>query len=750
MPRTGHRVSMPSGRKSDNVKESAIAMGMELEKKGAKILIVDDDPTSLLLMRAALRKSGFDVSTAPSGEEALRQFRRNAFDMVMLDVYMPGMSGFEVCVALRQEADAALPIVMVTGLDDMESVETAYRSGATDFISKPFNWALIGHRVRYLMRSHATVTELRAANARNAAILEAIPDFLFEVDGEGNFISTHSPHFGRLFGTAGAMTGKSLADVFSPDVTRICMGALTEAAAHKTSMGKQFQVERDDGCFWFELSVARKEGIPGQPAQFIGLARDITQRKGDEQKIMRLAMFDNLTGLPNRQSFIDRIEREIRRAEYAATSFGVLFMDLDGFKNINDTMGHSAGDMALQWAAGRLREGVRPADLVSRMEGAASDMTIARLGGDEFTALIVDIAHPEDAGRIADRILQKMRSPFTILGRETRLSTSVGIAIYREDGEDAATLLRNADTAMYHAKSAGRDNYKFYNRTLTDQVVQRMALEGDLRAAFSNSEFTLYYQPLVDIASGKINGLEALIRWIRPGHGAIGPTEFIGAAERTGLIVPMGEWILRTACANAARWRLAGYDLRVAVNLSALQFKDPNLLETVMRALAEADLPPHLLELELTESAVMQDTVANTITLNAFQACGIRIALDDFGTGHSSLSYLKRMPLSRLKIDQSFVAGLPDDVENYAIVKAVLAMAGSLGLSVTAEGVETLQQANVLREMGCQSLQGYYFGKPMPAHEMDLFLAKNALHFQSDTEMAADHQGGGDQAGIVG
>jgi diguanylate cyclase (GGDEF)-like protein len=441
-------------------------------------------------------------------------------------------------------------------------------------------------------------------------------------------------------------------------------------------------------------------------------------------------MFDNLTGLPNRQSFIDRIEREIRRAEHSATSFGVLFMDLDGFKNINDTMGHSAGDMALQWAAGQLREGVRPTDLVSRMEGEPSDSAIARLGGDEFTALIVDIAHPEDVGQIAERILKRMRTPFTILGREMRLSTSVGIAIYRNDGEDSATLLRNADTAMYHAKSAGRDNYKFYNRTLTDQVVHRMSLERDLRAAFENDEFTLHYQPLVEVATGMVTGVEALIRWMRPGRDVIGPDAFIGAAERTGLIVPMGEWILRTACANGARWRRAGFDLRVAVNLSALQFKDPKLVETVLRALSEADLPASALELELTESSVMQDTAANTATLNSFQKCGVRIALDDFGTGHSSLSYLKRMPLSRLKIDQSFVAGLPDDVENYVIVKAILAMATSLGLSVTAEGVETLQQANVLREMGCQSLQGYYFGKPMPANEMDELLAKNALNSQ--------------------
>lgn len=712
-------------------------MSEELKKRAGKILVVDDDSTSLLLMRAALRKSGFDVTMAASGAEALRLFRAESFDLVMLDVSMPEMSGFAVCVALRQEVDASLPIVMVTGLDDMASVETAYQSGATDFIAKPFNWALIGHRARYLMRGHQAVVELRSANARNAAILQAIPDFLFEVDSEGRFLSAHSPRSELLAAPTESVLGKTLSEVLPPDVAQICTAALAEALTQSRSIGKQFQVQRDEGIFWFELSVALKDQVSGQNAQFIGLARDITQRKADEQKILRLALFDNLTGLPNRQSFIDRIEREIRRAQHSATSFAVLFMDLDGFKNINDTMGHSAGDLALQWAAGRLREGVRPADLVSRMQVTNGELAIARLGGDEFTALIVDIARPEDVDQIAERILKMMRSPFTIQGREIRLSTSIGIAIYDEDGQDAATLLRNADTAMYHAKSAGRDNYKFYNRTLTEQVVQRMSLERDLHAALDSKEFTLHYQPLIDVASGKITGVEALIRWMRPGHGSVAPDDFIGAAERTGLIVPMGEWVLRTACANAARWQRAGYDVRVAVNLSPLQFKDPQLVQMVLRALAESKLPARLLELELTESAVMQDTAANSLTLKSFQEQGVRIALDDFGTGHSSLSYLKRMPLSRLKIDQSFVVGLPDDVENFAIVKAIVAMASSLGLSVTAEGVETLQQSEVLKEMGCHSLQGYFFGRPMPAQEMDELLARRALRYEPATKLLA-------------
>ena len=694
------------------------------KKRTANVLIVDDDQTSLLLMRAALRKAGFEATMATSGPQALQLFASQPFDLVMLDVSMPEMSGFEVCVAMRQRADVSLPIVMVTGLDDVASVETAYQSGATDFISKPFNWALIGHRVRYLLRGHQALLDLHAANARNGAILQAIPDSLFEVDMDGRFLSAPSVRSDLMAMASAELVGKTLAEAFPPEVVRTCSAALTEAQAQASSIGKQFEIVREGSGRWYELSVARKANTAGPSAQFIALARDITQRKADEQKILRLAMFDNLTGLPNRQSFLDRIEREIRRAQYASTSFGVLFMDLDGFKAINDTMGHSAGDMALQWAAGRLREGVRPTDLVSRMQEAPSELEIARLGGDEFTALIVDIERPADIDQIAERILKLMRSPFTLLGREIRLSTSIGIAIYREDGEDAATLLRNADTAMYHAKAAGRDTYKFYSRDLTDQAMERMSLERDLREAVDTQAFVLHYQPLVDVASGQVKAVEALIRWTRPGHGPISPENFIGAAERTGLIVAIGEWVLRTACINAARWHALGHSVRVSVNLSPMQFKDPQLVQMVRLALSESGLPAEFLELELTESAVMADTAATTLTLRAFQKSGVHIALDDFGTGHSSLSYLKRMPLTRLKIDQSFVVGLPDDAENVAIVKAIVAMASSLGLNVTAEGVESQQQADFLRDIGCQTLQGYLYGRPMAVPDMDDLLSQ--------------------------
>ena len=699
----------------------------------AKILVVDDDATARVLMRAALRKSGFDVTLAESGQAALLAFNAGTYDMVMLDVDMPEMSGHEVCALLRAQADPLLPIVMVTGLDDVESVEKAYHFGATDFIAKPINWALLGHRVKYLLRGQEALYALRAADARTTAILRAVPDLLFELDIDGRYIHYHAPRSLLHGAPTQDVIGRTVAEVLPPDAARVCMQALQAAHEKGASTGKQFELQLERGTFWFELSVSRKDNSSPDKPHFIVLSRDITERKDAERKIARLAFFDSLTGLPNRLSFVERVDREIRRAKRSGDQLGILFMDLDGFKSINDTMGHSAGDLALQWAAERLRQGVRPADVVSRTSeepsdlGDSSDTTeveLARLGGDEFTALILDIHQPQDALVVAHRILQVMRRPFMLQDREVMLTASVGIALYPQDGEDAATLLKHADTAMYLAKDLGRNNSQFYSASLTETALKRMALESDLRLALEREEFYLAYQPQFDVASGCIRSVEALIRWKRPRHGNVPPVEFIAVAEHSGLIVPIGQWVLRTACAAAAQWQRAGLDLRLAVNLSPQQFKDPQLVQMVTDTLAQTGLRPELLELEITEGALMEDSVATMATLNAFRDYGVQIALDDFGTGYSSLSYLKRMPLSSLKIDQSFVAGLPADAENLAIVRAILAMASSLGLSVTAEGVETLAQAQCLRDLNCDFLQGFFFSQGIASTEIPALLDK--------------------------
>jgi PAS domain S-box-containing protein len=632
-------------------------------------------------------------------------------------------------------------------------VDAAYRHGATDFIAKPVNEALLGHRVRYLFRSHQALLDLRAAEGRYAAMLDAIPDLLFELDIDGRYLDYRAPRAGLLAAPPEVLLGKTVAEVLPPAAAASCLAALRTALEHGTANGAQIELELAEGRRWFELSVSRRPGGAHEKPRFIVLSRDITERKVAEARVARLAYYDSLTGLPNRRSFLERADREIRRAAHQHGRLAVLFMDLDGFKNINDTMGHAAGDLVLQWAAERLRDGLRPADILSRPMALAADGTagaagLARLGGDEFTALVLDIDGPEDAVSVAQRIGQLMRRPFVLEGRELTLTTSIGIALFPEDGADAATLLAHADAAMYQAKRAGRDKAHVYSAALTQEAMQRIELDERLHEALEQQQFHLEYLPQIDAASGRLHSLEALIRWTHPTRGLVSPLEFIPLAEENGLIERIGAWVLRTACLDAARWQRAGLAAGVAVNLSPLQFGVPGVVPLVFDALARAGLAPAALELEVTEGALMESTPATREALQALREHGVRVALDDFGTGYSSLACLTRMPIGHLKIDRSFVGDLLAGGENEAIVRATLAMAHSLGLRVTAEGVELPAQAALLRRMGCDSLQGYHFSRPLPAEQVPALRQRHwALDDASGAADTAAHGGAAASAG---
>ena len=454
----------------------------------SKILVVDDDSTARLLMRAALQQAGFEVRLAEGGQDGLTQARAQHFDLIMLDVDMPDISGFEVSTTLRSELDPLLPILMVTGMDDVQSVDSSFQAGATDFIAKPINWALIGYRVKYLLRAQQTVQNLVITQTRIASILNAIPDLLFELDLDGRYISYHAPHMDSLAASPDVFIGKTVAQVLPHAAAQECMAALHDAHRNGSSNGKQYELQLKHGSCWFELSVSRKGLRSDDPEHFIVLSRDITERKSAEKRIQQLAYCDGLTGLSNRHAFFERLNREIRRARHAQTKFGVLFMDLDGFKRINDTLGHDAGDNALKHTASALMEAVRSADMVSRDSQEDTEFQIARLGGDEFTALILDIKRPQDVLQVAHRMLDLIRAPFEVDGQELRLTTSIGIALYPQDGEDAAQLLKHADSAMYLAKDSGRNQCKFYSPILTEIALQRMGLERDLQLALECSE----------------------------------------------------------------------------------------------------------------------------------------------------------------------------------------------------------------------------------------------------------------------
>jgi diguanylate cyclase (GGDEF)-like protein len=427
-----------------------------------------------------------------------------------------------------------------------------------------------------------------------------------------------------------------------------------------------------------------------------------------EETILHLAYHDALTDLPNRTLFEDRLTVALAQAHRRNQMLPVMFLDLDRFKQVNDMAGHATGDELLRRVAERLAGLVREGD------------TVARVGGDEFTLLFPEVAGAEDTMEIAERVLKVFQQPWVLDGHEFHVTTSVGIAMYPNDGEDAESLLRNADTAMYRAKEQGRNNYQLYTPAMNARIAERLAVENSLRHGLVSGEFAVHYQPQVNIDTGQIVGAEALVRWQHPERGLVLPAEFIPVAEETGLIVPLGEWVLRTACAQNRAWQEAGLPpLRVAVNLSARQFQQRDLKSMVAQVLEETGLDPHCLQLEITEGVAMQDAEFTITMLRELRGMGIQIAIDDFGTGHSSLSYLRRLPIDVVKIDRSFVCDLTTDPNDAAIASTIVAMAHNLKLKVIAEGVETEEQLTFLKEQQCDEFQGYLFSKPVPAEKLE-------------------------------
>jgi diguanylate cyclase (GGDEF)-like protein/PAS domain S-box-containing protein len=444
-----------------------------------------------------------------------------------------------------------------------------------------------------------------------------------------------------------------------------------------------------------------------------GVARDITAKVEAEDKLARLAHFDNLTGLPNRGLLQDRLKRAVARANRAETMLAVMYLDLDQFKEINDSLGHAVGDAVLREAALRLERSLRSTD------------TVARLGGDEFTVLLEEVRSLDEVARVAEKLLGAVRERAEIAGHELHLSTSIGVTVYPLDGRDADTLMRNADLAMYHAKQEGRNNVQFFSHNMGAQTERRVDLQARLRGALARNELTLHYQPQVDVRSGAIVGCEALLRWTDRELGPVPPGQFIPIAEDTGLIVPIGEWVLAEACRQGKRWLDAGYGkLNMAVNLSPRQFRQKNLVQRVAAILEETGFPPTSLELEITESSVMHRAEEAAIGLRELHALGVQISLDDFGTGYSSLAYLHRFPVTTLKVDQSFVRDIKSDRDDAAIVSTVITLARQLGLKALAEGVETKAQLAFLRARGCDYYQGYLFCRPVPAAEIEALLAR--------------------------
>jgi diguanylate cyclase (GGDEF)-like protein/PAS domain S-box-containing protein len=560
----------------------------------------------------------------------------------------------------------------------------------------------------------AAKADVERAQTFMTAIVEAMPAMVF--------VKRADDHRYVLLNRAGEKTlgfkrdeviGKTDADIHDAELAAIYVERDREVLeSGEVRVVEEDHVPRKDGG----MAILRTKKIAlcnadGVPEYLLGVSEDIAERKRAEAQIARLAHYDPLTELPNRVLFQKSLTDALARRARKGDELAVHFIDLDRFKTVNDTLGHPLGDALLREAAERLRGCVREGD------------TVARLGGDEFAVVQAGLKDMTGATRLAGRIVEAMSQPFDLQGHQVVIGASVGVAAAPSDGEDADELLKKADMALYRAKADGRGAFHFFERAMDEQLQARRALELDLRRALTAGEFELYYQPLYNLGAEQVTGCEALLRWRHPERGMVSPADFIPLAEEIGLIVQLGEWVLRTACAEAAKW--PGH-VRLAVNLSPAQFRDRGLVRTVVSALAASGLPAQRLELEITESVLLQDSVANMQMLHDLKALGVRISMDDFGTGYSSLSYLRSFPFDKIKIDQTFVRDILEDSDAMAIIKAVLDLGSSMGIVTTAEGVETLEQLNALRGQGCAEIQGYFISRPAPASEIAKLLGITA------------------------
>jgi diguanylate cyclase (GGDEF)-like protein/PAS domain S-box-containing protein len=555
-----------------------------------------------------------------------------------------------------------------------------------------------------LRRSEASLAE---AQRMTQQLIEALPNPIYFKRTDGRYLGVNKA-WEAYFGTPrDAFLGKTVHDLYPGDPEIADRLQATDQVLWEkpgTPQVHEESIRTPDGrhhdAIYYKATFTRADG---SVAGLIGTIVDITERKQAEERVRHLAHFDELTGLPNRSMFNQRLGHALARARRAGDPLAILFIDLDRFKNVNDTLGHEAGDRVLKEIAQRLRGCLREVD------------TVSRLGGDEFVVLIEGPPQPADVADVAQKILAAVARPVLLESQEFHLTASIGISTCPGDSDDLQGLMKNADIAMYRAKEQGKNNFQFYSAQINVHTLERVALESDLSHALERNEFLLHYQPKVDIGSNRIVGMEALVRWQQPGKELIPPAQFIPLAEETGLIVPIGEWVLKTACLQNKAWQDQGLPwLRMAVNLSPRQFAHESLLHDVARVLNETGLDPAWLEFEITESMVMRDPEHAVTLLRGLKAMGIHLSIDDFGTGYSSLSYLKRFPLDSVKIDRSFIRDVPGDGDDAAITQAIIAMAHSLRLGVIAEGVETEEQLHFLRVNGCDEMQGYHFSGPLP------------------------------------
>ena len=696
-------------------------------KDAPLVLVIDDDSMMRMLVREALESGGFRVEEAEDGERGIELLPELRPDVILLDVVMPGMDGFATCTALRAlPVSARVPVLMMTGLDDTASVNRAYEVGATDFVTKPIAWPILSHRVRYLLRASQTFAALSRSQEQLAEAQRMAQLGYWDFDIERNeffrsdeYLRIHGLERGDIAPRLGAKRRFVHPDDLDAFDAKGRARLLSDGPLHL-----EYRIVRQDG----EVRVlsSHSKGVfdtQGKLVRVHGTIQDITERRQAEERMRTLTLYDTLTGLPNRQFFKEQLDHSLALAQRLKMSLAVLVLDIDRFQRINETFGHGVGDQLLKEASTRLTRILRDADYVARVENASETHNVARLGGDEFTIMLTGLTHAEDVAKVARRMLDEIAQPLQLDGQEVVVTASIGIAVFPTDGIDTEALLKHADSAMYFAKEQGKNNYQFFSASMNARSFQKLSLENGLRKALEREELVLHYQPKVDSIGGGIVGVEALVRWKHPDLGMVSPGDFIPLAEETGLIVPIGEWVLGEACRQLSAWRAAGFsDLTMAVNMASQNFAQKDFVKRVAACIRTAGLAAAGVEIEVTESVLMQDVQATIATLNALKEGGIALSVDDFGTGYSSLAYLKRFPIDTLKIDRSFVRDVMINREDAAITSAIVTLGKRLGMQVVAEGVETAEQVAFLRREGCHLMQGYYFGRPVAAAELTAVL----------------------------
>lgn len=703
------------------------------EKEIRRLLLAEDDPEDVGLLRQMLSEPGslhFELTHVATLGDAEKVLAGHAMDMVLLDLGLPDAQGVESIPRIHA-ADPRVPLVVLTGSDDDSLAVQALQRGAQDCLVKgQIDARGLQRTLRYAIERKIMDEALLAEKERAQVTLNSIGDAVIRTDLSGNIT------FLNL--VAEKMTGWSWQEAAGRPTAEVFR--IVDAISRETKPNPMEQAIRQDRAVQLPANciLIRRDGVEipiedsvapihdreGLVAGAVVVFRDVSAAQTMALEIAHAAKHDFLTGLPNRMLFNDRVSQAIAAAPRHMKKVAVLFLDLDGFKHINDSLGHPTGDRLLQSVTRRLMDCVRASDTVSRQ------------GGDEFVVLLSEVQHAEDAAITARRMLQAVAEPHSTGHHDLHVTTSIGVSVYPDDGLDAETLIKNADTAMYQAKENGRHGYQFFKPAMNVRAVERQFIEESLRCAMERREFALHYQPKIDLRTSAIIGAEALLRWTHPARGAISPVQFIPIAEDCGLIRPIGDWVLREACKQARAWVDAGLPMAtVAVNVSATQLQDKNFLNGVLATLEETGLDPRLLELELTESVLMKHPEFTASILQKLRETGVRVAIDDFGTGYSSLSYLRNVPIDALKIDQSFVRQIRTTPHETSIVTAVLSMGRSLKLRVVAEGVETREELDFLRNHHCDDAQGYHFSRPVPPEQFVRLL-------ESGIQDASAHAGG--------